>query len=146
MYILAVFINVSSKWRSCRNFMLSGHKSEIIILSMYLINKKLCSLILCNEIENSFFIINAMQDLLQRSRNTLYFYSNTDSRILISTIIDKYLFKYIMSITNIACLLLQIYHITSISVTARLVLEIKYLCLYLSCFTYTFQHIFHTAY
>lgn len=46
---------------------------EIIILSMYLINKKLCNLILCNEIENSFFIINAMQDLLQRSRNTLYF-------------------------------------------------------------------------
>lgn len=73
MYILAVFINVSSKWRSCRNSMLSGHKSEIIILSMYLINKKLCNLILCNEIENSFFIINAVQDLLQRSRNTLYF-------------------------------------------------------------------------
>lgn len=27
MYIRAVFINVSSKWRSCRNFMRSGHKS-----------------------------------------------------------------------------------------------------------------------
>lgn len=73
MYIRAVFINVSSKWQSCRNFMRSGHKSEIIILSMYLINKKLCNLILCNEIENSFFLINAVQDLLQRSRNTLYF-------------------------------------------------------------------------
>lgn len=51
--------------------MRSGHKSEIIELVSD--KQKLCILILCNEIENRFFIINALQDLLQRSGNTLSF-------------------------------------------------------------------------
>lgn len=51
--------------------MRSGHKSDIIELVSD--KQKLCILILCNEIENRFFIINALQDLLQRSGNTLSF-------------------------------------------------------------------------
>lgn len=51
--------------------MRSGHKSEIIELVSD--KQKLCILILCNEIENRFFIINALQDLLQRSGNILSF-------------------------------------------------------------------------
>lgn len=49
----------------------SGHKSEIIELVSD--KQKLCILILCNEIENRFFIIDALQDLLQRSGNILSF-------------------------------------------------------------------------
>lgn len=51
--------------------MRSGHKSEIKELVSD--KQKLCILILCNEIENRFFIINALQDLLQRSGNILSF-------------------------------------------------------------------------
>lgn len=51
--------------------MRSGHKSEIKELVSD--KQKLCILILCNEIENRFFIIDALQDLLQRSGNTLSF-------------------------------------------------------------------------
>lgn len=51
--------------------MRSGHKSEIIELVSD--KQKLCILILCNEIENRFFIIDALQDLLQRSGNILSF-------------------------------------------------------------------------
>lgn len=51
--------------------MRSGHKSEIIELVSD--KQKLCILILCNEIENRFFIINALHDLLQRSGNILSF-------------------------------------------------------------------------
>lgn len=51
--------------------MRSGHKSEIKELVSD--KQKLCILILCNEIENRFFIIDALQDLLQRSGNILSF-------------------------------------------------------------------------
>lgn len=51
--------------------MRSGHKSEIKELVSD--KQKLCILILCNEIENRFFIINALQDLLPRSGNILSF-------------------------------------------------------------------------
>lgn len=141
MYILAVFINVSSKWRSCRNFMRFGHKSEIIILSMYLINKN--SVVSYCVMKQKIAFSSSMQcRTCCNDQGTPFILQQYKQQ----NIIDKYLFKFIMSITNIACLLLQIYHLTPISVTTRLVLEIKYLCLYLSCFTYTFQHIFHTAY